>query len=222
MLAPDKLTGIFSSPKDQLQRVHDWNSRQHPTKWVFPSRKFEKLEQEIPQIPGDRAESGLVTIVLDIRLDTLEATFNAALTVAKRSASIAIETASWLKADAEHMRASAHWDFQPGLRWRVIDLGANQDMPPRRVQEGTQREHLPSSAIMWCCALHPFWLHAMDGDKIPFVVAAGCEMKGPGLSKEWTHALGIWKEPSGTGTVHILPTSVHCRNPQWAVPVLLA
>ncbi len=218
-MAPDKVTGMFASPQDQLKRVHKWNARGR-SKWVFPAEAFRELEATVPKIPDDQLNNPLVAVVLDIRLETLESTIETAWNMLQDNLATPIQKAEWLKTDPDHLRLHSPRKFEQGLKWRVVDLGANRDLRPIRVQESIPRQDLLGTEILWCAALHPFWLQAIDGEKIPFVVAAGCQMKGPSPNYKWDFALGIWKEPRG-GDIHILPTAADCRNPQWAVPVLV-
>jgi hypothetical protein len=138
---------MFISPGKQLDLARE---RSMERDWCFTDDDFAALG-EPPTWPEDK----LSVVVLDISIDTVEHTFEEAWHFA---ASVQPNHWRWneLKSDADHLRLLPGITHKRGLRWRVVDLGANLDkaqgMSPREVRRSSIS---PSSEVLWAASYFP-------------------------------------------------------------------
>jgi hypothetical protein len=163
-----QVVGIFSTAAEHLAVVRQWNV---DFRLGFTEEEFAEAERTVPAIPVGK----LVAMVLVPYLDTVQETFDF---LWNRAAAAQKANRRWadMKSDAKYLRLIAGAKH-PGrcLRWEVIDLGANQGRSPKSVRNASS----PHAAIMAALALHPKWVRAMDGNKVPYVWLSGYECSCP-------------------------------------------
>ena len=80
---------------------------------------------------------------------------------------------------------------KPGFQWETISMGTNRNEKPRDMRYARWifrencRWNLPHIGIYASAATHPNWIKAMNGKEIPFVWAAGLDVRGPN---------GLWNQ----------------------------
>ncbi len=181
---PELVHGLFVPSDVQIKNVKCWNQR---SGWGFSEEDFAKLPP-----PPAWPDSPLVAVVLTPYLpDTPEVkgvqrTFDEHWAIAA-----ARQRNSWrwdeLLSDPEHLQLFPGITHEPGLRWEVVDLGANwdpkNDIAPLAVRSP---ERSPHAAILAAAAHHPVWVRQMDGVTIPYVWLSGYQVTVPGRSA-WQH-----------------------------------
>jgi hypothetical protein len=167
---PGLIHEMFTSPEAQLANVRSWNLERG---WDFIEAHFVQAAAELEALtwPSDR----LTVPVLVPYLDTVQRTFEELWAVAS-----AAQPNNWrwdeLKSDAEHLRLLEGTRHVPGLRWEVIDLGANWD-PREGIRPVDVRAANSAHAGVLAAAGHfPKWVQAMDGTKVPYVWMPGYQV----------------------------------------------
>lgn len=204
------INGMFISPHAQLALARKRNDE---CGWGFAGKEFAALEKAIPAWPEGR----LSAIILDVSLDSVSETFEEAWRFAA-----SVQPAHWrwdsLKSDAEHLRVLDGIKHRLGLRWVVVDLGANWDKTNGiRPQDVRNPQTSPHSAILWAASYFPKWVQAMDGKNIPYVWLPGHQVTIPGggawadvPSLSW---FGVFRR------VELGADDASGRSGGWAVPV---
>lgn len=211
------LSGLFTKPEDQLKRVREWNLERG---WGVSDEVFAEAEKSIPAVPED----DLVAVVLvpyltevrkkdKIVMTGVERTFQELWALAK-----AEQQANWRwdgydKAGPERLRLLKGIEHTPGLRWEVIDLGANRNRKPEDVRNAKRSPH---AGILAAAALHPEWVRAMDGENVPYVWLPGYEVNVPG-GGAWQDVPDLGFYRGGRGVRLYCGWYYDCF-PSWAVP----
>lgn len=145
--------------------------------WGFTEADFAQLGPA-PAWPTD---SKLAVVILDVSLADVATTFDTAWNLAK-----SVQPNQWrwgrLLSDSDHLRLLAGKTHQRGLRWRIVDLGANTNRKPIDVRSAATS---PDSAILWMALYSPKWIWAQNGSTVPYVWLPGYEVSIPGY-EPWT------------------------------------
>jgi hypothetical protein len=203
----DLMHGLFATPAQQLEMVKILNGQRD---WGFTEEDFIQLGQ-VPIWPD---HSSLTVAILEVSLNTVQQTFDTAWDLAANKQS---DKWRWehLKSDTDHLRLLAGQN-QRGLKWRVVDLGANQDRKPIDVRTP---ETSPAAAILWMAYYSPAWVQAMNGNDVPFVWITGYEACTPGAqSWQGVPALGWFADDR---QVKLGATHYDDQLGKWAVPAYL-
>lgn len=202
---------IGISPSEQLALTRQRNEE---LGLGFTKEDFDKLG-DAPPWP----ESRLSAVVLDVSLDTVEQTFEVAWHYAA-----SIQPGSWhldrIKSDPEHLRLLKGIEHKRGLRWRVINFGANWERAMGiRPQEVRDPNTSPTAAVLWAASYFPKWVHAMDGKTVPYAWIPGYEVTvTPCL--QWSHMLRVgWSKDHVT--IGINATFANDGYRDWAVPCFI-
>ncbi|MFA6252904.1 MAG: hypothetical protein WCV69_01380 [Patescibacteria group bacterium] len=163
----DLIHGMFATPAQQLSMVKVLNV-QHC--WGFTDEDFIKLGQA--PVPANTTR--LTVVILEVCLDTVQRTFDTAwqLAASKQPNSSRL---GGLLSDSEHLRLLSG-QHSRGLKWRIVDLGANQNRKSVDVRDSVQS---PAAAILWMAYYSPKWVSAMNGKDIPYVFLPGYEACAP-------------------------------------------
>ncbi len=171
---------LFTPISAQLTRVRELNSEHG---WGFTEDDFATAEQSVPEWPS----SNLVAVTLVPYLPDangmggIERTFQELWKVAA-----AVQETSWRwdgydKAGPDRLRLlkgiKHPAQSKPVLRWEVIDLGCNRNCKSIDVRSP---ETSPHAGILASAMLHPNWVKAMDGEKVPYVFVPGYKTNASG------------------------------------------
>lgn len=176
---------MFVSPETQLANMRSWNLERG---WGFIDAYFIEAEAALANVtwPSNR----LTALVLVPYLDTVQRTFDELWAVAS-----GIQPNNWrweeLKSGKKNLRLLDGIEHKPGLRWEIIDLGANWDrqtgLRPVDVRDTTSAH----AGILAAAAHFPKWVQAMDGDKVPYVWLPGYQVTVPGF-EAWTYVPALY------------------------------
>ena len=201
---------LFIPPEAQLALVRQRNTE---CRWGFTDADFAALG-EPPSWPDDP----LCAVVLDVSLDTVQQTFEEAWHFAA-----AVQPGNWrwgqVLSDEKHLQLLPGITHQRGLRWQVVDLGANWDkrngIAPEAVRDPKTSPH---SAIIWAASYFPKWVQAMDGESVSFVWLPGYQLTVLG-SQPWASVPDLdWYRSSRR--VRLYAHFAGNRSCGWAVPSL--
>ncbi|MFH1098656.1 MAG: hypothetical protein V1723_01910 [Candidatus Uhrbacteria bacterium] len=186
---PRLIYGLYAPPDIQLVNVRKWNVRH---KWGIPEAWFTNLGP-VPEWPKDR----LACVTLEVALpDQPEKKDAQGVTIPAIPGYIRTVCGFWgiisaqhpnhrkyeqLLLDEEHLLLLDEATYKPGLRWRVLDLGANWDKT-NGIVPATVRNPLTSPNVDGFAALahHPRFVRRMDGVKVPYLWIAGFRVMVPG------------------------------------------
>lgn len=213
--------GLYTPPDQQLANVRKWNVK---CNWGIPEEWFEALGPA-PAWPMD---SRLACVVLEVALPGKDGipghnrTFNGLWEIMlSQHPRGGLDAPSLL--NAEHLFLLEGVPYEPGLRWRILDLGANWDktdgIRPVDVRNPLTSPNVDGVAVL---AHHPRFVRGMDGTTIPFLWISGfvCSLLGDvprrgvrgvpsaGFSREWRE-----------GRVYLSAGEDDCRLPRYSVPV---
>jgi hypothetical protein len=171
----------FTHPRIQIMIARSWN---RIFKLGFTEEQFAELERTIPEIPPGR----LVAVTLVISLETVEKTV---MFLWERA--VEAHRDSWIsnqiRFGAREMRLIDHESFPKGMRWEVVDLGANIGRSSDRILATTTRPR--PYTVLASAAMHWLWVAALTGDAdVPFVYEASIESSVPG-NNPGRHVLGV-------------------------------
>lgn len=183
--------GLFTGLGDQVAKIRQWNKE---FGWGFTPEDLAEAESWIgPHIsdwPMDRLSA--VTLVPYLpdkgKMSGVERTFQALWTVAAREQKSNWRWDGYDHAGPERLRLLSGIKHQPGLRWEVINLGANRNCKPKDVRNAKDSPH---AGILASAALHPYWVRQMDGVNIPFVFVSGYEVNITD-SGSWRNVPHVW------------------------------
>lgn len=206
--APDFLiNGMFLPPDRQLELVKRLNLERG---WDFTEADFEQLGLP-PMWPTDNP---LAVVVLNISLVDVAITFETAWNCIT---SVQPNQWRWDKflSGPEQLRLLSGKTHQRGLRWQIVNLGANTNRKPIDVRTTVTS---PSSAILWMAFYSSKWVQAMDGSTIPYVCLPGYEVSFPD-ERRWIFVpnlrwLRIYRR------VELNASLVDMSYGDWAVPAL--
>jgi hypothetical protein len=170
------INDLFTPIPAQLTRIRELSSERS---WGFTVEDFAEAERSVPPWPaGNLVAVTLVPYLPDSNgMDGVERTFQELWQVAAL-----LQHANWRwdgydKAGPDTLRLLQGIEHpvkgKPVLRWEVIDLGCNRDRKPVDVRNPKTSPH---AGILASAMLHPDWVKAMDGDKVPYVRAPGYEV----------------------------------------------
>lgn len=214
--------GLFAPPKRQLERVHEWN--EYFKDWRIDDVALRWAGHNVPRWP----EEPLVALVLVPYFDGsttqegrtitgVEHTFHQLWNAAARMYQTHRRWNRYTKAGPERLRLLEGIEHAVGLRWEVIDLGCQRRDIPMNVRSARLSPH---AGILAAAALHPQWIRAMDGGRVPRVWIPGYEVNESSAG-QWTYAPRIRSDLPGYGEIHL---SAHwagsnaCLGGDWAVP----
>lgn len=173
------IQGMFVSPETQLANMRSWNLERG---WGFIDAYFIEAEAALKDMswPSDR----LTALVLVPYLDTVQRTFDELWAVAA-----GIQPNNWrweeLKSGKKNLRLLEGIEHKPGLRWEIIDLGANWDGQTGRRPVDVRDANSAHAGVLASAAHFPKWVQSMDGVKVPYVWLPGYQVTVPGF-EAWT------------------------------------
>lgn len=156
----------FLSTDDQIKNVKSWNKKY---KWGFSAADFKKL----PKAP-ERPKEDLVAVVLVPYLKTIQQSFDGLCKVLEDE-----YDNYWRWNELKKVRLLDGITRPVGLRWEVIDFGANRG----KALLDVRTKDSPHIGVLVAAAHFKDWVQAMDGDKVPYVWL-------PGLQAEYNR---IWQ-----------------------------
>ena len=165
------INGLWSPVEQQLERVHAWNARRS---WGLTDADFAAAAECAPKKWPD---GKLTTIVLvpylqdqGIILRGVHRTFHELWRIAASRQHANWRWGGYNHATDNRLRLLEGIAYKPGLRWEVIDLGANHGQKSIDVRNLETSPHL---GVLAAAALHPKWVRSMDGNDIPYVLLPG-------------------------------------------------
>lgn len=193
---------LFTTPKQQISQVKGWNKRY---KLGFSEADFKRVTKEADSLVWS---GELVTPVLVPYLSDLPTTVTKLLTIIDGS-----YDKSYISDYIKEVKL-AHGEHVPGLRWEIIDLGANKDVAPNEIK--AEGAHI---GVLAAACWFPDWVKAMDGGKVPYVNVTGLRCTLPG-NEAWRHApcLSWFRSIRG---VELSAYWVGNRDSYWACPVVV-
>ncbi len=194
---------MFDNPEIQIARVKAWNKKYG---WGFTKKDFGSLTLDPQNYP-----KGLTTYVLVPYLKSTQSTFDGLWEVIENE----YNTRKWKEIDKVKLFKGKH---QKGLRWELIDLGANHAPEKgRTVQEVRAKgEDLAHAGVLAAVAHFPDWVHAMDGKTVPYVDLGGYKTTFPGDSEPY--ALCVYWDPFNR-EAELSASWLGIRSNEWAAPV---
>jgi len=172
--------GLFTPASAQLTRVRELNIERG---WGFTDEDFATAEASAPNWPA----GNLVAVTLVPYLSAGYCMGDVARTFQELwQVAASLQQSNWRwegydKAGPGSLRLLKGIEHpakdKPVLHWEVIDLGCNRNRKPVDVRN---LETSPHAGILASAMLHPEWVKAMDGDKVPYVWAPGYEVNVSG------------------------------------------
>lgn len=203
---------LFSAPSEQLQAVRRWNAER---RWGLVEADFDAVRGGPP--PGPRRP--LVADVLAVFLEgtrgtpAMVRTFRELLAVAFAPFDGGVCWDGYERPCADTIRPAEGSPFPGrGLRWERIDLGADRGIAPSLVGPGRR----PGLCLLAASALHPRWVAAMDGQRVPYVWLAGLDVcMTP--AKPWSAKPRLgFSQPTREVRLHAIES--WRSHPCWSVP----
>lgn len=215
---PDLVHGLFASAREQIVLVRKWNAERQ---WGFTEADFERVAENIPAWPEDRLVALVLVPYLPEKkgISGIERAFQELWLLAGAQQKNRSRWDGYEKAGPERLRLHEGIEHQPGLRWEVIDLGANWDKDNGISPEEIRGSKSPHAGILAAAALHPSWVCAMDGREVPYVWIPGYEVTVPGFGASWTDVPRLWFLRS-VARVYLYARWRDSRYSHCAVPVL--
>ena len=175
---PDELglRGLFVKPEFQIGAIHGLNEDR---KLGIPQRAFTDLCKD-PPIPTDPMTALILVPYLRDKGTTsgVYRTYKALWNAAATRHGEGWKTGS---ADAKHITLTKGVKHEPGLRWEIIDFGANQD---GHLPDAVNPDRLPHAGILAAAFQHPMWVHLL-GIEIPGVWMPGYQIEKPGYTSPY-------------------------------------
>lgn len=219
---------LFAPVEAQLALVRKCNAERE---WGFTEEDFRHAEHNIPSWPEDR----LVAVVLvpyltdkrnregETLMSGIQRTF---LELPEVTTTEQKMDWRWRAGEADsgpdHLRLHEGIQHRPGLRWEVIDLGANWNKEDGLSPEKARSPRSAHAGILAAAALHPNWVKAMDGKNVPFVWISGYECSAPEMDKGrlWGRAPGLFFGQED-GKLGLSECWIEKCNPRLANPVIM-
>ncbi len=205
---------LFVPPREQVRLLRQWNSEYDLS---IPEEWFASLGK-----PPRHPDRPLCTVVLDVGLRTMWETLIRAWQIAA-----AQQDYAWRDSDLIRMctvRMGPKINHLPGLRWRIVNLGANwfpDDSGNYYAPNSLQcPQDGPDAALLWAAAYFPKWIQRMDGREVPFVWIPGYRVQETGDDSSWCYIPRLYFYQADDG---ICLDADHQENsgPKWAVPELI-
>lgn len=200
--------GIWRPTADQLGVWQDWNSE---FGLGIPEAQFEAAARlPIPEFTSD--PSVCVTLVWygNNTYRTFWMLWKIARAQQKRSYHLEVYE------NSKNVRLLTGVE-QPkrGFRWERINTGCNRDRKPQDVRDPKTSPH---AGIIASAAMHPDWVRAMDGDKVPYVYMAGYEVNDPSDNTPWRRVPGAGFSRGDNCEVWLSHGSCNDHDRECAVP----
>ena len=182
-----ELSELLISPRDQLTNMELWNKQ---CNWGFTESDF---PTEIPDFSSYPLEVLVLCVYLPdkgrgkTKVPGFVRTANELWEIAR---SLQSNWWQWdgLKLDEQHLRLLLGTEERhtPGIRWMVVDLGANWDKQIGKSPQDAS-DHTSAHAEIFAAAAHfPYWVQAMNGTTVPYVWLAGYRSSDPDV-EPWQH-----------------------------------
>ncbi len=189
---PRLIRGMFTPPEQQLATLRQWMAQRLQTWKDVPEAWFTNLDPA-PEWPDGRLQAVVLDLALpdlpeskDVEGNTIPAVPGCIRTVRDLWNIISTQHpnhAKWdqLLLDQEHLFLLDGATYEPGLRWRILDLGANWDkvngIVPATVRNPITSPNVDGFAVL---AHHPRFVRRMDGVKVPYLWIPGFQVAVPG------------------------------------------
>lgn len=191
---PRLIHGMFTTSDRQLANVRLWAAQRLEAWKDVPIEQWLAQLGPIPDWPSGRLQCVTLEVALPDRPEVKDKDGN----VVEPAAPGYIRTVrdfwgiisgqhpnhrKWdeFQLDAEHLFLLEGATYEPGLRWRILDLGANWDktngIRPIDVRNAITSPNVDGFAAL---AHHPEFVRRMDGVKVPYLWIAGCQVTVPG------------------------------------------
>lgn len=186
---PRLISGRYTPPELQLANVRTWDRERH---WGIPDEWFEQLGPA-PAWPDGKLKCVTLEVALPDQPETKDGQENTIPAIPGMIRTVRElwditshqhpNASKWtdFHLDAEHLELLEGSTYEPGLRWRVLDLGANWDkkdsIRPTDVRNAQTSPNVDGFATL---AHHPKYVRSMNGTTIPFLWIAGFVVSVPG------------------------------------------
>ncbi len=168
--ATDGRNSLFVSPTTQIGNLKRWNDEFDlgiPKKW------FDQLGTPPPEPNGRLVVVTLVPYLKGKRgVSGAQRTFDALWTIAASRQPGSYRGPRMLS-DPKHLRLLPGIEHKPGLRWEVIDLGANQGKSPADVRDPATSPH---AGVLATAAHHPEYVQSQNGNDVPYLWLPGYQV----------------------------------------------
>ncbi len=204
----DLVHDLFLPPEAQIKCWQEWNTE---FELGIGEDEFSRLSESVPAWPKNR----LTAVVATYHFDTPQREFEFYWPLIARA-----QEANWkwdqLHFDPDHLRWLKGYENVLGLRWEVIDVGANCN---RKLCDVRLPKTSPGAAGLATAALFPDWVRAMNGSTVPYIWLPGYEVTFPGADP-WQFVLDV---SFRRGDRQVRLFAYWFGNPvgSWSVPVLL-
>ena len=203
---------MFVSADIQLANVRRWNEERN---WGFTEEQIRRAAQEVPVLYREP----LVPVVLVPYLKTVQATLEELWTVGCSAVQPDKGRYKELKSDKKHLRLLDGITHEPGLRWEVIDLGANWDSQNGTRPIDVRNQNSAHAGVLAAAAHFPKWVQAMDGKKVPYACMPGYQVTLPGFEAWRSLPCLFWHRSYREVRLHAYWDDY--RNDNWACPVVV-
>lgn len=222
---PRLIHGRYTPPELQLANVRKWNAKRG---WNIPEDWFTNLGPA-PAWPNGKLQCVTLEVALPDQPETKDGQGN---TIPAIPGMIRTVREFWdiishqhpnhwklpeISLDAEHLELLEGATYEPGLRWRVHDLGANWDtqngIRPIDVRNPQTSPNVDGFATL---AHHPRYVRSMNGTAIPFLWIAGFVVTVPGRDPRRHVLIVDWVRDDRQ--VGLGARWVGSRDPDYAVP----
>ena len=211
--------GLFTPPEGQLEKVRTWNRERG---WGFTEDELAAASAGIRGLQAPKKP--LVAHVLSVTLADsggvpgLVRTFHELMELALSQFSGGPCWDGFDRLDAGTLRRPCgSVSCARRLRWVMVDFDAWRDVAPTALDPNLR---LPGLSILAAAALHPQWVTAMDGRRVPYVWMPGLDLT-VSPQRPWTAKPRLgYSQPTREVRLHAEEASKshYC----WAVPAFIS
>lgn len=222
---PRLIHGRYTPPEQQLTNVRKWNRER---RWNIPEDWFTNLGPA-PTWPDGKLKCVTLEVALPDQPETKDGQGNTIPAIPGMIRTVRElwdiishqhpNASKWtdLHLDAEHLEILEGATYEPGLRWRVLDLGASWDtkdgIRPADVRNPETSPNVDGFATL---AHHPRFVRSMNGTTVPFLWIAGFVVTVPGSDPRRYVLIVYWSRDDRQ--VRLSADWGDNRGPRYAVP----
>jgi len=214
---PNQFENLFVSPQEQIENIRRWNDQRD---WGFSDREIDRLK-----IPSFQMGNSLVVPILVPYLSEKDGmsgfkrTFKELweITVSHHTMVVIGPYDQDMTDVLSQLELKPGIKHKDGLRWELIDLGANKMKAPK-----PHKGYAPHAAILAAAAHFPNWVKNIDRhfgtvseDKVPPVCLPGYRWRRP--FKHHLPLTILYLSYSSTDRSRDRQTKLYLgfRNPEW-------